>query len=126
MFGERLRELRIEHGYTMEEVGRRIGVKKSSYASYESKYRQPPLEKLKNFSKLYGVSVDYILGLSDERNTDESVQLLVKELLVKRGLHWDGQKVPEEVLVMLEKLLDEAAERLSEQTPYLKKQGYRI
>lgn len=123
MFGERLRELRMEHGYTMEEVGRRIGVKKSSYASYESKYRQPPLEKLKKFSKLYGVTVDYILGLSEERNTDESVQLRVKELLVKRGLHWDGQKVPEEVLVTLEKLLDEAAERLSVQTPYLKKQG---
>ncbi len=103
----------------MEEVGRKIGIKKSSYASYESHYRQPPLEKLKSLSKLYGVSVDYILGLSDERNTEESIQIRLREYCGKRGLHWDGMEIPDEVLSLLEKVLEEAVKKVSEH-PYRK------
>ncbi|MFT4414192.1 helix-turn-helix domain-containing protein [Fredinandcohnia humi] len=114
MFGQRLRELRVEHGYTMEEVGKKIGVKKSSYASYETKYRQPPLEKLKSFSRLYGVSVDYILGLTDEKNNEESFNIRLKEELRKRGIHWDGLSIPEEVLLLLEKTLEDAIKKQSE------------
>ncbi|WP_102345118.1 helix-turn-helix domain-containing protein [Bacillus sp. Marseille-P3661] len=111
MYANRLRELRIEHGYTMEEVGKKVGIKKSSYASYESRYRQPPLEKLKGFSKLYGVSVDYILGLTNVRSTEESIQVRLKDICVKRGLHWDGVDIPEDVLILIEKVLDEAVLR---------------
>lgn len=107
MYGERLKKLRIERGYTMEEVGKLIGVKKSSYASYESKYRQPPLEKLKRFSDLYGVSVDYILGLTNERNKEESFHKRLKEEYMK--YHWDGLEVPEDVLLYLKEILEEAS-----------------
>jgi len=123
MYGNRLRELRLEQGFTMEQVGQKIGIKKSSYAAYESKYRQPPLEKLKSFSKLYGVSVDYILGLTNERNTEESVSARLKEMLVKRGLHVDGLEVTEDVLVTIEKILDLAEVRLNEQLHPYRKQG---
>jgi len=111
MYANRLKELRLKHGYTMEEVGRRIGIKKSSYASYESRYRQPPLEKLKSLSKLYGVSVDYILGLSNERSTVEFMQMRLKEVCLKRGLQWDGLEIPDDVLVLLESVLDRASQQ---------------
>ncbi len=114
MYHNRLRELRLEQGYTMEEVGRMIGVKKSSYASYESKYRQPPLEKLKSFSKLYGVSVDYILGLTDERNAEESMHIRLREICGKKGLHWDGMEIPGEVLSLLENVLEDAARKYTD------------
>ncbi|WP_102346117.1 helix-turn-helix domain-containing protein [Bacillus sp. Marseille-P3661] len=107
MYGKRLKELRIEHRYTLEDVGKIIGIKKSSYASYETKYRQPPLDKLKSLAKLYGVSVDYILGLTDERNIEVSIQNRLKEECSKRGLHWDGIEMPEEVIHLIEKVLEE-------------------
>jgi transcriptional regulator with XRE-family HTH domain len=99
----------------MEQVGNLIGVKKSSYASYETKYRQPPLEKLKSFSKIYGVSVDYILGLTDERNIEESIKRQLKEMLVNKELNWDGIEVTEEVLVAVEQLLQKAIGNIYEQ-----------
>ncbi|SOC15839.1 transcriptional regulator with XRE-family HTH domain [Ureibacillus xyleni] len=111
MYGERLRTLRLEHGYTMEQVGQFVGIKKSSYASYEAKYRQPPIDKLKSFSKLYGVSVDYILGLTDQRNSTEYLNTKFKEVCLKRGLHWDGMEIPEDVIVLVEKVLNDAVDR---------------
>jgi transcriptional regulator with XRE-family HTH domain len=113
MYGNRLKELRTENGWTMEEVGKKIGIKKSSYASYESKYRQPPLDKLKNLAQLYEVSVDYLIGLTNERQYACSFQSQLKQVYVKKGLHWDGREIPEEVLILLEKVLDEAKDRLS-------------
>lgn len=109
MYGHRLKELRLERGWTMEEVGKKVGIKKSSYASYETKYRQPPLEKLKSFSQLYNVSVDYILGLTDERNLEESFHIRLKEEFEKRGLHWDGLQIPLDVLLFLGDILEEAS-----------------
>lgn len=120
MYANRLRELRLEHGYTMEEVGKKVGIKKSSYASYESRYRQPPLEKLKGFSNLYGVSVDYILGLSNERNPEETFRARFRELCLKRGLHWDGNGIPEDVFLLLEDILEKAAERNHDMREYRK------
>lgn len=100
----------MEKGYTMEQVGKFIGIKKSSYASYESAYRQPSIQKLKSLSKLYGVTVDYILGLTDDRNMEQYMQYRVKEMCMKRGLHWDGIEIPEDVAILLEKVLNEVVE----------------
>lgn len=108
MYANRLKALRLEHGYTIEEVGKKIGIKKSSYASYESRYRQPPLEKLKSIAQLYGVSVDYILGLSDFRNYEECIQSQFKKIHVNNGLHWDGQDIPDDVLTIIEDILIKA------------------
>ncbi|MDQ0233461.1 helix-turn-helix domain-containing protein [Metabacillus malikii] len=116
MYANRLKELRIAHGYTMEEVGKRVGLKKSSYASYESRYRQPPLEKLKGFSQLYGVSVDYILGLSNERNNEEFIRMKLKELCLKRGLDWESLDIPEDLFLILESILDRAVHNNKQNT----------
>jgi transcriptional regulator with XRE-family HTH domain len=115
MHANRLKELRLEQNWTMEEVGKKVGIKKSSYASYEQAYRQPPLEKLKSFSKLYGVSVDYILGLTDERKADDFIKTRFKIACNKRGFHWDGLEVPEDVMELVETILDEAAQRFAQQ-----------
>jgi transcriptional regulator with XRE-family HTH domain len=84
---ERLRHLRIERGWTLEEAGKQIGIKKTSYAGYESGYRNPPLDKLKRLSKVYGVSVDYILGLSEVRLPFDNN---LKEFFNRKNIHWDG------------------------------------
>lgn len=66
--GKRLKELRRENVLTMEEIAKVIGVAKSSYAGYESEFRKPSLDKLVRVAQHYDVSVDYLLGLTDERN----------------------------------------------------------
>lgn len=108
MYSIRLRELRLRHGYTMEEVGKRIGIKKSSYASYEANYRQPPLDKLINLSNLYGVSVDYILGLTDEENK-EAIQLKLIRACITNGCHCRQNQNPKDLHDLLKKVLQKEA-----------------
>nr|WP_106780364.1 helix-turn-helix transcriptional regulator [Lysinibacillus timonensis] len=107
MHAKRLKELRLEHGYTMEEIGKKLGIKKSSYASYESKYRRPPLERLRQLSQVYDVSVDYILGITDIRKEQHNFRTLLEQ----KDLHWDGLPLDEEILLQINQILEDAKHR---------------
>ena len=45
-YGQRLKNLRKELNLTMEVVAQEAGIAKSTYAGYESEFRQPSLNKL--------------------------------------------------------------------------------
>lgn len=61
----RLRELRDENELTQEKVAAFLNIKQNTYSQYENGRRQVPTEVLIKLSRLYKVSVDYILGLTD-------------------------------------------------------------
>ena len=65
-FNEKLRELRLEKCLNKNEIAKSLGVSATCYAGYEQGYRQPDLKMLTKICLLYGVSADYLLGLSDE------------------------------------------------------------
>lgn len=62
---ERLKELRIERGLKLKEVAEQLSVTIRSISRYEDGTREPSVEMIIKFCKLYEVSADYILGLSD-------------------------------------------------------------
>ena len=64
---ERIRNLREDSDLTQEAVGRMINLPQRTYAYYESGGRMVPPRILRALAELYGVSVDYILGLTDEK-----------------------------------------------------------
>ena len=66
----RIRELREDSDLTQTEVGARINVPQRTYAYYESGGRMVPPQVLAALADLYGVSVDYILGRTDNRETN--------------------------------------------------------
>lgn len=57
----RLKELRIRKGVTQQEVATAIGCSANNYARYERCEREPDNLTLKQLSKYFGVSIDYIL-----------------------------------------------------------------
>ncbi|MCM1438879.1 MAG: helix-turn-helix domain-containing protein [Roseburia sp.] len=63
--GQRLKDLRTEHGYTQRELAEKLGINDVTYLHYEKEQREPPLSLLADIAKLYGVTVDYLLGLTD-------------------------------------------------------------
>lgn len=105
MYGDRLRLLRKAKQLTMEEVGLRLGIAKSSYAGYETEARQPPLDKLQKLALMYDVSVDYILGLTDDPDPKKERKEL-KDILNKQDLMWKGQPVSEEDLKLVSEILE--------------------
>ena len=62
----RLKELRLENGYTQAFVAERLNIKQNTYSQYEMSVREIPIESLCKLAELYDTSVDYILGLTDE------------------------------------------------------------
>ena len=66
-FHERLRLLRIERGLTQKEMAAELGIGYRAYQCYELQQRYPDIRGLTAISNFFGVSVDYLLGLSNVR-----------------------------------------------------------
>ena len=66
-FCERLYTLRKEQNLTMERFGIAMEVTKQAVCRWENGERQPSLEMLARIAEFYGVSADYLWGLSDKR-----------------------------------------------------------
>ena len=87
---ERLKDLRVEKGLKLEELAEQTGISKSALGSYENdedRYKEINHGSLLKLADFYQVSVDYLLGLTDNREyldtplaelhlTDEAVALL--------------------------------------------------
>lgn len=59
--GTRLKELRLNAGYTGEEVGRMLQVSKSAISMWEKDLRSPSADLIERFADIFGVSTDYII-----------------------------------------------------------------
>lgn len=68
--GKKLRTLRIENKLTQKQVASRIGLAISAVSSYESGSRYPSYEALIKLSRIFHVSTDYLLGLTEKRSID--------------------------------------------------------
>ena len=64
---ERIRALREDADLTQAAVGEAINVPQRTYAYYESGQRMIPPKVLCALADFYGVSVDYLLGRTDQR-----------------------------------------------------------
>jgi len=62
----RLTELRKSKRWSLQYIADRLGIAKSTYAGYESGYREPSLEAVKMLAELFETSVDYLLGRVDD------------------------------------------------------------
>lgn len=62
----RLKELRESLGMTQEEFGKSLDIAKSTYNNYETGIRDPKSDFWVAVAKKYGVTVDYLMGHSDD------------------------------------------------------------
>lgn len=73
MFSNRLISLRKEKGMTQTDLANVIHVKRSTVSGYETEGKEPNLETVCALAKFFGVTTDYLLGLSNHRTHPESV-----------------------------------------------------
>ncbi len=64
-FNERLKEIRRDSGLTQKDIYTRLQVSPNCYASWEQGRTQPDIENIKKLCKIYEVSADYLLGITD-------------------------------------------------------------
>lgn len=64
-----LRYVRMQNGYTQEKIAEILKTSKGQVTKYESEnykyYQEIPVRHIITLAKLYNVSADYLLGLTD-------------------------------------------------------------
>jgi transcriptional regulator with XRE-family HTH domain len=63
----RIRDLREDKDLTQREIAAVLGCSQRVYSNYERGDIDIPTEVLIKLSKLHNVSVDYLLGITDEK-----------------------------------------------------------
>ncbi len=68
MIYRRIRDLREDRDLTQKEMSTILNCSQQVYSNYELGQRDIPTDILIGLSRFYGVSVDYILGLTNNPN----------------------------------------------------------
>lgn len=82
-FGRRLKALRDERKITQEGLAQLFNLSQSTIGYYETDKKQPSQKTLIKFARFFNVSIDYLLGESDDPkpkdqhvNDDEALEYL--------------------------------------------------
>jgi len=65
VFAERLTELRLEKGLTIQQLGKELGYSHAAISRWEKEIRIPNIEVLVEIAKYFKVSTDFLCGLED-------------------------------------------------------------
>lgn len=78
-FSERLKTLRKEAGLTQVDVAEKLGISQPAYASWERGVKKPTQENLVKIAQVLNVSIDYLVGNSEEKSDDlDNIELLFR------------------------------------------------
>jgi len=79
----RIKELRLEKGLTLKEMGNELGIRDNTLSQYETGKRTPQFGLIQEIANYFNVSVEYLTKSSDKRdfpvdNDDDVLELLEK------------------------------------------------
>lgn len=102
-FSERLKDLRKQAGLTQVDVAERLGVSQPAYASWERGVKKPTQENLVKIAQTLNVSVDYLVGNSEEKNDElDNIELLFR--MNSKGLTKEEKEIfRKELIEFMEK-----------------------
>ncbi|MEH7115993.1 helix-turn-helix transcriptional regulator [Neobacillus vireti] len=92
---ERLSVLRKERKWSLQETADKLGIAKSTYAGYESGYREPSLHSLLQIANLFDTTVDYLLGAE----TDDFIEITNLTASPSHKLTIDGEHLSADELI---------------------------
>lgn len=109
MFKDRLIKLRKSKGLTQAEMAKKIDVHRATYSNYETGLRTPDYETLKKIADFFDVSVDYLLGRTDDPTppginrafynlddlTEEQKELIIKQIEIFKKLKAESKRKEE-------------------------------
>lgn len=101
-FGKRLKELRQNRKMTQEELGQIFEppLKQSTIGTYEAGMREMKYSNLITVSKYFNVSIDWLLGLTDEATPldtfKEENPKELREFLEQNNILFNGSELSEE------------------------------
>jgi|GEM_PF-2012430 len=101
MRGDRLRACREAYGDTQRDLAEYLGVSVNSVANWENNRREPDALSLSRIAKRYGVSVDYLLGETDNPQRYENLPPGWEQVFIEAARRRLG---PDEVLALVRQI----------------------
>lgn len=99
-FGDRLKLLRKERHLQQSQLGELFELSPSAIGSYERNLREPSYSQLISFAEYFNVSLDYLLGRTEDRFTVDGYMAAksydVLELVRRSNLSLGGAELSEE------------------------------
>ena len=77
-FGTKIVNLRKEKGFPQAKLAKLTGVTQQTLSRYEKGERQASLDFVACAAKVFGVSADYLLGLSDVKSIKQDIKMACK------------------------------------------------
>lgn len=62
-FGQRFRDARKENGYTQKQIADMLGIEQSNISDWENNISRPEYENLIALARLYGETLESLLGI---------------------------------------------------------------
>lgn len=78
--GNRIMEIRVENRLSQEEFSKRVGITRNTLSNYERGVRSADITTLCAICDEFDVSIDYLLGRTNEKSTNVTIQAMSKEL----------------------------------------------
>lgn len=113
MLTKRLKSLRESKQLTQQELADKLNLSRVRYNNYETGKRSPDYDTLQVIANFYDVSIDYLLGNTDNPNSEitltdkdekdiaKTMQKLKEQLSNDQGLMFDGDVLDEETAKLL-------------------------
>jgi transcriptional regulator with XRE-family HTH domain len=81
----KIKELRLLKEKTQAQIANALGIAQQTYARYELDGIMPPVEMLKKIADYFNVSIDYILGIENEKiqKKESSIEQQVAPLYLR-------------------------------------------
>lgn len=102
-FGNRLKELRKSKGITQAELAEIVNLSRPSIAAFEGDARLPEINTLESMAEFFGVTVDYLLGRTQDKSYEETVLTGVMEGL-QRAIKESGDETKKITVSIMDSL----------------------
>lgn len=109
--GGRLRKLRKDKKMTLKKLAEKFDMALSTISGYELNDKTPSKEVLEKYADFFGVSVDWMMGRSEEEFVQDLGELDLKKMMEKhKEITWDGVPMSDEdrerFIILAQMLLD--------------------
>lgn len=74
----RLKELRLKHGYTLDDIESKTGIKRGTYSNYENHNTEPKIETWQKLANFFNVSIPYLQGIDNKPSSGYSKEYIYK------------------------------------------------
>ncbi len=100
----KLFELRVEQNLSQREMAKKLNISQGTYNNWENGKTEPSISDLIEISKMFKVSVDYLIGNQEEEVSVKEDESTLRKIY--RAIQKLDQESLEALSIIIEKMID--------------------